>query len=287
MMRDYFEPRGFKISVADRAEDATDFLRDATDIDLVITDIDLPGMSGIELLQLIKETHPGLPVVLITGFRDLQFAISAIKHGAHDYITKPFQLAHVKTVVDKVIRYRRSSQKREQIVRFAESIRMDFSFPTHEIDPGIVASYLSKLLMNSGFCNEEEQHGLYLAFIETIINSVEHGNLELRSKDKGDDFENLLAFESLRDERLADPKYGNREIKIDFQFSPQNFLLTIIDEGPGFDWKKYVNEKHEVSQPSTLTHGRGFTFISYYVDEVYFSDRGNSITLVKSKSNSA
>ncbi|MBA3012358.1 MAG: response regulator, partial [Desulfobacula sp.] len=57
--------------------------------DIVITSIRLPGMSGIDLLKFIKEKHPDIEVIIITGLKDLQLAIDCLKMGAVDFITKP------------------------------------------------------------------------------------------------------------------------------------------------------------------------------------------------------
>lgn len=64
---------------------------DQTDPDAVFLDVRLPGLSGMEVLQELKESHPGLPVIMLTGFTDIATAVEAIKKGAFDYLTKPFE----------------------------------------------------------------------------------------------------------------------------------------------------------------------------------------------------
>ncbi len=58
--------------------------------DLVLADIKMPGMNGLELLDLIKRTMPGLTVVMMTAYGSIETAVAAMKNGAHDFITKPF-----------------------------------------------------------------------------------------------------------------------------------------------------------------------------------------------------
>ncbi|HEX8948798.1 MAG TPA: sigma-54 dependent transcriptional regulator [Dissulfurispiraceae bacterium] len=60
--------------------------------DVLITDIKMPGMSGIELLEKVKEKFPEMEVLVITGFGSIGSAVEAVKKGASDYLTKPFEL---------------------------------------------------------------------------------------------------------------------------------------------------------------------------------------------------
>jgi len=67
--------------------------------DLVISDIRMPGMSGLDLLAELKDNKPDLPVILITAFASPDDAVSAMKNGAFDYITKPFKIDEIKRVI--------------------------------------------------------------------------------------------------------------------------------------------------------------------------------------------
>jgi DNA-binding NtrC family response regulator len=60
--------------------------------DVLITDIKMPEMDGIELLEKVKEKHHGIEVLIITGFGSIDSAVEAMKKGAYEYITKPFNL---------------------------------------------------------------------------------------------------------------------------------------------------------------------------------------------------
>jgi DNA-binding NtrC family response regulator len=73
------------------AEDAIAALREKAP-DLILLDIGLPGMSGIEALQIIKTEHPDILVIMITAYEDVQTVVSAMKLGAYDYIVKPLDM---------------------------------------------------------------------------------------------------------------------------------------------------------------------------------------------------
>jgi two-component system nitrogen regulation response regulator GlnG len=73
------------------ARDAMDALEKSTP-QVLVSDIRMPGESGLELLQAVKAKHPGLPVIIMTAFSDLDSAVAAFQGGAFEYLAKPFDL---------------------------------------------------------------------------------------------------------------------------------------------------------------------------------------------------
>lgn len=59
----------------------------------IVTDVRLPDMDGIRLVEILQEQHPGLPILVITGFADIDLAVRAMKAGATDFLAKPFSNA--------------------------------------------------------------------------------------------------------------------------------------------------------------------------------------------------
>ena len=82
------EDNGFRATFATNGEDAKQKLADQQ-FDLVLSDLVMPGMNGIELLKHIRDTYPGLTVIMITGFASIGTAVEAMRVGARDYVTKP------------------------------------------------------------------------------------------------------------------------------------------------------------------------------------------------------
>lgn len=87
---------GFSVVPVDSAEKA---LRVLGDVDAVLTDLVMPGMNGLELLAKIKKEEPDLPVVLLTARGSERAAVDAMKAGAYDYLTKPFRVDDIRTVM--------------------------------------------------------------------------------------------------------------------------------------------------------------------------------------------
>jgi two-component system nitrogen regulation response regulator GlnG len=73
------------------ARDALDALQNGAP-QVLVSDIRMPGTSGLELLQAVKAKHPGLPVIVITAFSDLDSAVAAFQGGAFEYLAKPFDV---------------------------------------------------------------------------------------------------------------------------------------------------------------------------------------------------
>ena len=70
--------------------------------DLLLCDIQMPGMDGIRVLQMVRQQLPDLPVILMTGGRDIDFAIEALRSGATDFLKKPVQLQELQACLKKI-----------------------------------------------------------------------------------------------------------------------------------------------------------------------------------------
>src|SRR5439155_1390481 len=94
-----------QVTTAATAEQALAVLGDDP-FDLVVSDIKMPGLSGLDLLRAIKGKQPGTPVVLITGVPSVNSAVFGLRHGAYDYLPKPFSIAEVNELVQRLRRDR-------------------------------------------------------------------------------------------------------------------------------------------------------------------------------------
>jgi DNA-binding NtrC family response regulator len=81
---------GCRVSTAASAEEALKQLAESA-FDLVLADIKMPGMDGLELLEIVKRKNPAQTVVMMTAFGEIDTAVGAIRSGAYDFITKPFE----------------------------------------------------------------------------------------------------------------------------------------------------------------------------------------------------
>ncbi len=83
--------------------------------DAVITDITMPGMSGMEVLAKVRQRVPTIPVIIITAYGTIESAVEAMKQGAFDYITKPFNRDELRLTLEKAIKMRRLEKENVEL----------------------------------------------------------------------------------------------------------------------------------------------------------------------------
>lgn len=102
LLADVLTHEGYIVDVAACGEDALARL-DVQPVDLVITDVVMPGISGVDVLRNARRKFPDLDVIVMTGYASVDTAIRSIRLGAVDYITKPFNIEHIRVLVGKTI----------------------------------------------------------------------------------------------------------------------------------------------------------------------------------------
>ena len=97
---------GYETYMAGSAAQAFEIVQQKQ-IDVILSDIEMPGESGMQLLDRIKQLNEDLDVIMVTGVVDAETAIKSIRQGASDYVTKPFNLDEVQIVVERTLEKRR------------------------------------------------------------------------------------------------------------------------------------------------------------------------------------
>jgi len=98
-----FGRQGWIPLVAGSGQEALARLQGEAEIEIVLTDFLMPGLSGVELLQAVKRHDPTIEVIIMTGYGTIQNAVQAMKLGASDYITKPFDKEEILAAVAKLL----------------------------------------------------------------------------------------------------------------------------------------------------------------------------------------
>ena len=103
LLEKFLTKNSYEISTAFSAEEAKTRAKNEA-FDLIITDLRLPNYDGIQLLSEFKIEYPKIPIILMTGYSDVATAVKAIKNGASDYISKPFNPDEVLLVIEKALK---------------------------------------------------------------------------------------------------------------------------------------------------------------------------------------
>jgi two-component system response regulator AtoC len=138
LLADGLGRRGFDVAWRTSPGEALSLLR-SEDFDVVVTDMSMKDMNGLELCEKIVSARPDTPVIVITAFGSMETAIAAIRVGAYDYITKPFDLEQLFLSVKRAVQHRllrnevtrlrrilSESQTFEQIVGASEPMKKVF-----------------------------------------------------------------------------------------------------------------------------------------------------------------
>ena len=116
---------GYGVAAAASGEEGLRLFAEA-EPSLVISDMKMPGMDGMQVLKSVKEHSPETPVIMITAFGSVDMAVEAMKAGAYDYITKPFNRDELRLTVAKALQFSSLSRENRQLKsQLAE--RADFS----------------------------------------------------------------------------------------------------------------------------------------------------------------
>jgi two-component system nitrogen regulation response regulator GlnG len=112
-----FDSDKYRFEFLEDGAGVTEFLERNCNIDLVMLDVNLPSMSGLEVLRKIRHTKSELPVIVISGFVSTENAIEAMKEGAYEYLTKPFQVSKLLETVNKACGYQPRNMNDPLLVR--------------------------------------------------------------------------------------------------------------------------------------------------------------------------
>ena len=102
-IRTLLEVDEHKVETASTGEEALDRVNKGLHPDLVLLDLLMPGIDGLQTLEQLRQIYPGVKVVMLSCVSDTRKVVQAIRLGAHDYLTKPFQKAELDAVIDQCL----------------------------------------------------------------------------------------------------------------------------------------------------------------------------------------
>jgi len=112
----------YDVHTVDNGQEALNFICRER-VDLVTLDLKMPGLTGVEVLREIKNLRPDIDVIIITGYGSLNNAQEAIRFGAGDFISKPFNVADIIAIVSKSFERRSYNLKVKNFIQQINSLR--------------------------------------------------------------------------------------------------------------------------------------------------------------------
>jgi DNA-binding NtrC family response regulator len=124
LLSDVLNAEGYSVLAISESLEAFKILK-REEFDVIVTDLKLKGLKGLDLLEEAKRVAPLTPVIIITAFGTIESAIQAMKMGAYDYITKPFQLDEMVLTVKKALENR---LLKKEVVRLKKEVETRYHF---------------------------------------------------------------------------------------------------------------------------------------------------------------
>ncbi len=189
------------IARAENGKRAIEALQSSNGIDVVFMDINMPVLNGIELLKYLREEHPEIFVVILSGYQDFSYAQAALKYGAVEYLLKPLKAVELKTTLQTI----------EQKITQRRQVRV------------------AKLLQNPPFNDKRDLPNTKPAFVAAVT----IGSYRMRTKATTVTNEHLETEKTLR--HTLDECYGanNYILAESEQF---NTKILMVDESVGAPW---------------------------------------------------
>lgn len=216
----------YNVHTADRGTEALEMLKKLP-VDLVTLDLKMPGFSGINVLEKVKQHDPDIEAIIITGYGSLDTAIEGLRLGAFDYISKPFDVNHILSLV------RRGLERRNAKARLRQ-VKSDFlSNISHELrTPLSVVVGFVYLLLNQviGRLTDEQQKVLETVYrnSEELLELIDNV-LWMTSLNAGDANATLEKFDprDIINDTVKRHEKAIREknLKIDIQISDRDVSL--------------------------------------------------------------
>lgn len=263
-----------EISFAEDGEQALNQIRRQVP-DLVVTDLQMPQVSGLELVQAMKESFPWVPVVLMTAKGSESIAAEALRKGAASYVPKTKMAQHLRETVDRILSASREDRMHSRLMHSLSQGDVTFVVQNDVQLLEHLASQLQQMLRCMPLGDEAERLRVGVALKHALLSAHYFGNLEMDAELEESDQE----LSALAEERSSREPYGSRAITVTANISPLEATFRVQHEGAPLNAKALLSWDAFHEGDSALA--RAFTLMQSIMDEVRADDSGRTIKLVK------
>lgn len=268
---------GWNILYATDGREAIELL-EQQGVDVVITDMQMPRMNGLELVETINQSRMGVATVLMTARGSEEIAVAALEKGASSYVPKRRLAMDLVTTVQRVLLTSREQRSYSTLLTHQQELILKFVLPNDLSMVLSLTAYLLDHLHGIWHLEPADRMQISTALEEALVNALHHGNLELDSELREEDYD---MYYQLAEQRCGMEPYCHRKLFIDVEFDPQNARFVIRDEGKGFDPHKLPDptDPLNIERP----YGRGLLLMQTFMNHVEYNETGNQVTLVKQR----
>ncbi len=253
LLKRFLSSKGYEVIPARDGKQALELFK-ANSVDLIITDLRMPRMDGLQLLKAVKDSDRRLPVLFISGFGDAETVVTALKAGAENFLAKPLDLERLQAVVEQTLNLACVKPRGQ---RSNPSMRQStyLEAPSH---PGQIGEMIYQLALSAvavGFAQRDLENNIKVALAEALTNAMEHGN----GWDAG------------------------KNVAVECDISCDELKISVQDQGEGFDHQQVLDPTRD--ENLLVERGRGVFLMHTIMDQVYYNQSGNQVTLVKLRPN--
>jgi FixJ family two-component response regulator/anti-sigma regulatory factor (Ser/Thr protein kinase) len=246
---------------------------------LIFIELSLPGEDAIEFIEKTKKSKTNTQFIVITDNATVENAVTALRHGALDFLKKPFEIDDIARIVEKFFSLTANREADYDIYSSIIAESRMFRLPT---DFSIISTFMSEIMhIISRFPGIDKKTTLTirLSLYEMLVNAMEHGNLEINYEMKKNLLEEVIDYQRYLQERANQEPFRDRKVYVSYEYDTKSITFTITDEGKGFDVSKVPNP--HASENLERLNGRGIFISRVNMTKVTYNDKGNSVTLHK------
>ena len=274
-LQDFFVNAGHSVFCARDGEEALKILQNE-EIDGIFCALTMPKLGGLELLKEVQSANSRRPLVILCPPNDSENALNALQLGACDYLLKAINPLELQRTLDRVVSLQEgfhfSAYAMDHLLQETRTLEIGNDFT------GLnrIIAFMTQDLPSYGILNQEQLFRMNMLLKEAIENAIFHGNLELRSEMRRENPE--LFYKTAAQKRDIDP-YKDRKLILQYDISRNSAKYVVRDEGKGFVHADLLDP----ADPDNLLRieGRGLIMIMNFMDEVFWNDRGNEVTMVR------
>jgi len=260
---------------------------EASPPDIVVSDLQMPGMNGLDLVTILRERYPGLPVVLTTAHGSEELAVRAIDEGAASYVPKTLLAERMPSTIDHILEASRSERGYLDCQACLREARLRFEVGA---DAGVLDQLVDLARGTAGgvgLCDSHGQLRLAVALQGLFCLGYYAGNLEIpiEQLDELDTPDSPLR--ALAAQRLGVPPFASRLMRVEIEVSSRQGVFRVSHEGAPWDPAVLSSDSsgtemfagEEAKSESPQRPYRGLVLLRVFADALVLEDGGQTISM--------